>query len=65
MLHLEYNWDCSETGILLDEEFNVDRLGWKGGDYFKLVNTNGRCSLVKVDPLIQLIKDIEQDLKDV
>ena len=48
MLYIDYSWDCSENGIILDEEFNSDKLGWKGGDYFKLVNKNGRQMLVKV-----------------
>jgi hypothetical protein len=55
MLYLDYNWDCSSNGIILDEEFNSDRLGWKGGDYFKLVNVNGRQMLIKVDELEKFI----------
>jgi len=57
MLHFDYTWDLTPNGILLDEELNVDNLGWKGGDYFKLVNINGRCRLVKVDPLVKFLKD--------
>jgi hypothetical protein len=55
MLYLDYYWDCSPNGIILDEEFNSDRLGWKGGDYFKLVNVNGRQMLVKVGKLEKFI----------
>ena len=55
MLYVDYNWDCSPSGIILDEEFNSDRLGWKGGDYFKLVNINGRQMLLKVDDLEKFI----------
>jgi len=51
MLYIDYNWDCSPAGILLDEEFNSDKLGWKGGDLFKLVNRNGRQMLIKIDPV--------------
>ena len=57
MLYVDYSWDCSEQGIILDEEFNADRLGWKGGDYFQLVNLDGRCYLKKVDPVVKFIKD--------
>ena len=57
MLYIDYSWDCSEQGIKLDEEFNADALGWKGGDYFQLVNINGRCYLKKVDPVVKFIKD--------
>ncbi len=55
MLHLDYNWDCSPEGIILDEEFNSDRLGWKGGDYFQLININGRQILRKVSDLEKFI----------
>lgn len=55
MLYVDYTWDCSSKGIILDEEFNSDKLGWKGGDYFKLVNVNGRQMLIKVDDLEKFI----------
>jgi len=32
-------------------------LGWRGGDYFKVVNHNGRVMLVKVDPLEKFLRD--------
>jgi hypothetical protein len=57
MLYVDYSWDCSPDGIKLDEEFNTDRLGWQGGDYFQLININGRCYLKKVDPVVKFIKD--------
>ena len=57
MLYVDYTWDCSPDGIKLDEEFNTDRLGWQGGDYFQLININGRCYLKKVDPVVKFIKD--------
>ena len=57
MLYIDYSWDCSPNGIILDEEFNADMLGWQGGDYFQLVNIDGRCYLKKVDPVVKFIKD--------
>ena len=57
MQYIDYSWDCSPNGIILDEEFNTDKLGWKGGDYFQLVNIEGRCYLRKVDPVVKFIKD--------
>jgi hypothetical protein len=63
MQYIDYSWDCSPNGIILDEEFNTDRLGWKGGDYFQLVNINGRCYLKKVDPLVKFIKDGERNVQ--
>jgi hypothetical protein len=59
MLYIDYSWDCSESGIILDEEFNSDKLGWKGGDYFQLININGRQILRRMDPLVKFIKDGE------
>jgi hypothetical protein len=55
MLHLDYNWDLSPSGILLDEELNIDKLGWKDGDYFKVETVNGRRILKKVDPLVKFL----------
>lgn len=57
MLHFDYQWDLHPDKIILDEELNTDRLGWKGGDYFRFVNVNGRQMLVKCDPLVKFIKD--------
>jgi hypothetical protein len=56
MLYVDYTWDCSPSGIMLDEEFNADKLGWQGGDCFKLVNINGRCFLRKIDAVEQFFK---------
>jgi hypothetical protein len=55
MLHYDYTWDLSSKGIILDAELNTDKLGWKGGDYFKFINVNGQQMLVKVDALEQFI----------
>jgi hypothetical protein len=55
MLYVDYTWDCGPTGIILDEEFNSDKLGWKGGDLFELVNINGKQMLRKVDPFVAFI----------
>ena len=51
MLHLDYNWDLSPEGILLDEELNLERLQWKEGDIFKVVKLEGKFALQKVDPV--------------
>ena len=60
MLHFDYSWDLHPDRIILDEELNIDRLGWKSGDYFKVVNINGRAMLIKVDPLVKFLKDGSQ-----
>ena len=51
MIHCDYTWDLYPWGIKFDEELNIDRLGWKGGDIFKVTNIDGRAMLVKVDPV--------------
>ena len=56
MLHFDYSWDLSTDRILLDEELNTDKLGWRAGDMFKFVNMNGRQMLVKIDPLELFVK---------
>ena len=52
MLHFDYEWDLHPDRIILDEELNTDKLGWKGGDMFKFINVNGQQMLVKVDPVV-------------
>ena len=51
MKHFDYDWDLTPSRILLDNELNTDKLGYKHGDYFKFININGQQMLVKVDPL--------------
>ena len=57
MKYIDYDWDLSSEGIILDSEINTDKLGWKGGDYFKFVNVNGRQMLIKVDDVEKFIVD--------
>jgi hypothetical protein len=61
MIYYDYTWDLEPNRILLDEELNIDKLGWKGGDFFELKNINGRAMLVKIDPLVKFLKDGESN----
>jgi hypothetical protein len=63
MLHFDYSWDLSSNGIILDDELNIDRLGWTSGDCFELQNINGRAMLVKVDPLIAFVRKGAEELR--
>jgi hypothetical protein len=63
MLYIDYSWDCNSDGIILDEEFDSDKLGWKGGDYFQLININGRQILRRMDPLVKFLKDGERNVQ--
>jgi len=61
---LDYNWDLHPDRIILDEELNIDKLGWHAGDLFKLVNINGKSMLVKVNKLEEfLLKGIVDENK--
>ena len=51
MRHYDYDWDLEPWGITFDPELNIDKLGWQGGDYFKITNVNGKAMLLKVDPV--------------
>lgn len=51
MKYYDYEWDLGTRGIVLDPELNIDQLGWRAGDVFKLVNVNGRVMIQKVDQL--------------
>ena len=59
MLYFDYNWDLNPNGIIFDDELNVEKLGWKPNDYFRIEERNGRKMLVKVDPVTQFIKEGE------
>jgi anaerobic selenocysteine-containing dehydrogenase len=61
MKYIDYSWDLSSDRIILDEELDIDKLGWKNGDYFRVENRNGQAMLVKVDPLIKFLKDGKRD----
>jgi anaerobic selenocysteine-containing dehydrogenase len=64
MLYIEYTWDLEPDRILLDNELDIDKLGWRGGDYFQVKNVNGRTMLVKVDPIVKFLKDGENNEKE-
>jgi hypothetical protein len=55
--HFDYDWDLTPSRILLDNELNTDKLGYKHGDYFKFINIDGRQMLIKVDALEKFIVD--------
>jgi hypothetical protein len=55
MLYVDYSWDLSENRIILDEELNIDKLGWQAGDLFRVTNVDGRAQLVKIDPLEKFV----------
>jgi len=57
MFYLDYSWDLSPGGIILDKELDVHKnLGWENGDYFQLIEVNGRKILRREDKLVNFIK---------
>jgi hypothetical protein len=57
MKYYDYDWDLEPNRILLDKELNIDNLGWKHGDCFKVINVDGRAMLVKLDPVVKFIEE--------
>jgi hypothetical protein len=56
MHYYDYDWDLHPWGISFDKELNIDKLGWRAGDCFKIVNINGRAMLRKLEPVEQFTK---------
>jgi len=56
MRHYDYEWDLEPEYIKFDPELNIDKLGWKHGDCFKITNINGRAMLVKLDAIEQFAR---------
>lgn len=63
MKHYDYDWDLDENGIIFDKELDIDKLGWRHGDYFRIKNVNGRAMLIKCDPLVKFIKEGETSIE--
>jgi hypothetical protein len=63
MKHYDYEWDLYPNYLLLDNELDTDRLGWKAGDLFEFVNKDGQQMLKKIDPLVKFLKDGERNAK--
>ena len=57
MKHYDYDWDLEPDRIILDKELNIDKLGWRHGDCFKITNVDGRAMLVKLDPVVKFIEE--------
>ena len=56
MKHYDYDWDLYPNMIKLDEELNVDALGWKDGDIFKFETVDGMRVIKKVDPVEKFVR---------
>ena len=65
MKYYDYDWDLHSDKIVLDCDLDIDKLGWKHGDYFRVININGQAMLVKCDPLVKFLKDGERSNEQV
>ena len=63
MLYVDYSWDLNPDRIILDQELDIDKLGWNAGDIFRVTNVNGRAMLVKVEPVEAFVQEGGQWLK--
>lgn len=63
MYHIDLAHDVNTERIIIDNEVDTDRLGWKSGDHFKLVNKNGVQMLIKVDPIVAFISGYKMNDK--
>lgn len=57
MNYYGYEWDLSESRIMMDAELDPIKLGWQEGDYFRLTYRDGHMVLVKMDPLEKFLND--------
>jgi hypothetical protein len=55
-VEIDYTWNITNKKILINEEVDIDQLGWKHGDCFRLVNVNGRAMLIKLDRLEKFVR---------
>jgi len=56
MKHLDFDWDLEQWGITFDDELNLDKFGWKHGDYFKfVVGPDGKRYMKRVNELEEFI----------
>ena len=56
MRYFDYDWDLEPERIKFDPDLDIDKLGWKHGDCFKIMNIDGRAMLVKMDPIEQFAR---------
>lgn len=55
MRYVDYDWELTDSQIIPDKELDTSKLGWKIGDYWRVVEIDGIKMLKKVDPLIQFV----------
>lgn len=56
---IDYDWEMDAMGIRLDTDLDVQKLGWKEGDYFKLIKVGDQLQLVKVEEVEKFMRGWE------
>lgn len=59
--YIDYRWELDPTTLKIDRELDVDRLGWKAGDLFRLINVDGQVSLIKIDPIEKFVRGFSNE----
>jgi hypothetical protein len=59
MQYVDFNWELDALGLRLDRDLDVQKLGWKEGDFFKLIQVDGQLQLVKIDPLETFVRGMK------
>jgi hypothetical protein len=57
--YIDFDWEMDAMGIRLDTDLDVEKLGWKENDYFKLIKVDDKLQLVKVDEVEKFIRKFE------
>jgi len=57
--YIDFDWEMDAMGIRLDTDLDVQKLGWKENDYFKLIKVDDKLQLVKVDEVEKFIRKFE------
>lgn len=56
---IDYDWEMDAMGIRLDTDLDVQKLGWKEGDYFKLIKVGDQLQLVKIEDIEKFMRGWE------
>lgn len=56
---VDYDWEMDAMGIRLDTDLDVQKLGWKEGDYFKLIKVGDQLQLVKIEDIEKFMRGWE------
>lgn len=56
---VDFDWEMDAMGIRLDTDLDVQKLGWKENDYFKLIKVDEKLQLVKVDEVEKFLRKFE------